>query len=122
MHVFPGLVHTEIFAHLKAPETAGWLPWLMTAFMSGVASWMQWIIGISILDSGARMAWLLASDKFGPGKCWRIEQHCEEVVGQGILEEYREGGWREKVWGYNLGFLRRLWLRGNECQTVVVAE
>jgi hypothetical protein len=113
MHAFPGLVRTEIFSRVKAPQSSGWVPWILTAFMSGFAGWMQWFLGMSVADCGERMAWALTGDAFRPGELWRINEKSDAVVGQGGLGPYVEEGWREKVWDFNLGVFEKA-LRARE--------
>lgn len=107
MHVFPGLVRTELFARVAAPETSGFLARILTRLFGRFGGILQWILGISALDCGARQAFLLTNDKYGPGEAWRIDDKSEPVTAAGVLEHYREEGWREKVWNHNLGIFER---------------
>ncbi|KIW10015.1 hypothetical protein PV08_11791 [Exophiala spinifera] len=101
LHAFPGLVQTEIFSQLTAPESSG-IAWRigLAAVRVLTAIGMR-LVGISPQDSGERHAFHLTSDTFGPG-AHRIDETSKEVVAPGVLEEYRKGGWPEKVWEYTL--------------------
>jgi hypothetical protein len=107
MHAFPGLVRTEIFSRLTAPESFGILGTVLLAIMSSFASTVQWLMGMSTLDCGARQAFILTSDKYGPGEVWRIDENSEPINAPGVLEQYREHGWREKVWNYTVGVFEK---------------
>ncbi|TVY81324.1 Oxidoreductase lepF [Lachnellula suecica] len=113
MHVFPGLVATDNFARLTAPKTFGILGKVLVAFISRFVSTVQWLFGISPADCGARQAFLLTGDDYGPGKMWRIDEKSEPVTTAGILGEYREGGWREKVWEYTVGVFEKALATGS---------
>ncbi|KAF8857528.1 hypothetical protein BDZ45DRAFT_726701 [Acephala macrosclerotiorum] len=100
MHTFPGLVRTGLFSQVVAPESSGILARVLTAIMSTFGSIFLWLAGASALDCGARQAFILTSDNYGPG-AWRIDQNSELVTTPGVLGRYREQGWPEKVWNYN---------------------
>ena len=69
---------------------------------------MQHILGTSIAKSGARQAFLLTSDKFGPGECWRVDEKCEPVTNAGVLDDYRQAGWKEKISSYTSGIIEQV--------------
>jgi len=100
IHSFPGLVRTEIFSRLAPAEEAGMLGSTVLAIMARFAFIMQWLFGSSVEVAGARQAFVLTSDEIGPGKIWRIDEKSAPVTAAGVLEKYREQGWREKVWDY----------------------
>lgn len=108
IHSFPGLVKTDNFTHLKAPEDSGSLAKLLVAVMSSVAWTAQRVLGISILDCGARNAWILTNEEYGPGQLWRVGENCEPAKGSVVLERYRERGWRDRVWEYTVGVFERV--------------
>jgi hypothetical protein len=106
MHVFPGLVSTGLFSRVAAPSTSGLLARSLTALFAGFGSLLVRILGVSALDCGARQAFLLTNDKYGPG-AWRIGDKSELVTAPGVLGRYRDQGWREKVWNYTLGVFEK---------------
>ena len=108
MHAFPGLVATENFSRLTAPESFGMFGRLLVVFIGRFVSMLQYLFGISAADCGARQAFLLTSDKYGPDEVWRINEKSEPVTAPGVLERYREGGWREKVWEYTTGVFEKI--------------
>ena len=75
--------------------------------MAKFAWFMQFVLGTSVKASGARQAFLLAGEKFGPGEAWRIDEKCEAVTKTGVLEQYREGGWRQKIWDFTGGAIEK---------------
>ena len=109
MHSFPGLVRTENFNRMasSAPASVGSLGRFLVALAARFAFTMQWLLGVSALDSGASAAFLLCSDRYGPGECWRIDQKNEPFPPSRVLEEYRERGWREKVWEHTAGVFEK---------------
>lgn len=107
MHVFPGLVRTSLFSRVVAPASSGLLSRVLTAIMSTFGSILIWLAGASALDCGARQAFILTRDTFGPG-AWRIDQNSEAVTKPGVLERYREQGWPEKVWNHNLSVFEKV--------------
>lgn len=100
-HVFPGWVRTDIFARLTAPQSSG-VAWTITlAAIRILVAVVMLIFGMSAQDSGDRQAFVLASDKYGPG-AWRIFRLSDQVSAPGVLEQYRERGWPEKVWEHTV--------------------
>jgi NAD(P)-dependent dehydrogenase (short-subunit alcohol dehydrogenase family) len=106
MHVFPGLVSTRLFSRVAAPSTSGQLARTLTALFAGFGSLLVWLLGVSALDCGARQAFLLTNDKYGPGAL-RIGDKSELVTAPGVLSRYREQGWQGKVWNYTLGVFEK---------------
>ena len=101
LHAFPGLVRTDIFARLTAPESSG-IAWRVAlALIRGLAAMVMLIFGISAEDSGERQAFHLTSDRYSPG-AWRIGSLSDQVSAPGVLEQYRERGWPEKVWEHTV--------------------
>jgi NAD(P)-dependent dehydrogenase (short-subunit alcohol dehydrogenase family) len=107
LHGFPGLVRTEIFSRLTPAEDSGILGRFVFTIMKSLAWTMQWLLGMSVLDCGARQAFILTSDEYGPGEVWRVNEKSEAVTVTGVLERYREQGWREKVWNYTSGVIEK---------------
>jgi ribosomal protein S18 acetylase RimI-like enzyme len=56
---------------------------------------------MSVEDSGERQAFHLTSNRYSPG-AWRISPKSDEISTLGVLEQYRERGWPEKVWEHTL--------------------
>jgi hypothetical protein len=106
LHVFPGLVHTELFSGVTAPESSEFLARTLTALFARLGGLLVRFLGASALDCGARQAFLLTSDEYGPGAL-RIDDKSELVTAPGVLGRYREQGWREKVWNYTLGVFEK---------------
>lgn len=113
MHAFPGLVATDNFSRLTAPKSFGLLGKLFVAFISRFVNTLQRLLGMSVADCGARQAFLLTNDEFGPGQVWRIDEKSESVTAPGVLEQYRERGWQEKVWEYTVGVFEKILTAGN---------
>ncbi len=107
MHAFPGLVATDNFSRLAAPESFGILGRMLVALIGRFVNTVQRLFGMSAADCGARQAFLLTSDRYGPGEVWRINQKSEPVTAPGVLGHYRERGWREKVWEYTVGVFEK---------------
>jgi hypothetical protein len=100
LHAYPGLVQTDIFARLTAPESSG-VVWRVTlASIRGLVAVVMLIFAMSAEDSGERQAFHLTSDRYNPG-AWRIGYLSDQVSVPGVLEQYRERGWLEKVWEHN---------------------
>ena len=107
IHSAPGLVRTEIFSRLKPSPESGFLARLWTVFFRKLMFNVQWYMGVSIADCGARQAYLLTSEAFGPGKLWRIDQESEPVTMAGVLEGYEKNGWGVKVWEFTTGVVEK---------------
>ncbi|KAG2000847.1 hypothetical protein GB937_010766 [Aspergillus fischeri] len=101
LHAFPGWVRTDIFARLTAPESSG-VAWRVTlAAIRGLVAVVMLIFGMSAEDSGERQAFHLTSDRYSPG-AWRISPKSDQISAPGVLEQYRERRWPEKVWEHTL--------------------
>ena len=102
VHSCPGLVKTNIFARLIAPESSG-LVWRVTlVLIRGLVAMVMLCFGMEVEECGERQAFHLTTDRYGPGM-WRINPSSEPVSAPGVLERYREGSWSERVWGYTMG-------------------
>ncbi|MCJ1248159.1 hypothetical protein MMC30_005376 [Trapelia coarctata] len=101
LHAFPGLVRTDIFARLTAPESSGVRWRLLLAIIRGLVAVVVLLFGVSAEDSGERQAFHLTSDRYSPG-AWRIGSSSDQVSAPGVLEQYRERGWPEKVWEHTM--------------------
>jgi hypothetical protein len=53
-------------------------------------------------ESGERHAYELTSDKFVPGS-WRVGRLNDVVPDSGVLVQYREAGWGERIWEFTRG-------------------
>ncbi len=104
MHGFPGLVRTQIYAKQTAPASSGILWKITLALIRYAVAVMMLVIGIKLEESGERHAYLLITDKFGPG-AWLINEKSEESIAPAALRRYRETGWNEKIWDYTV----RVW-------------
>ena len=106
MHASPGLVKTDIFARLTAPESSG-VAWSVTlALIRGLTTVIMMLFAISAEDSGKRQAFQLTSERYGPG-AWRINHRSEQITAPGVLEQYRERGWPEKAWEHTVRIFER---------------
>ncbi|KAF5875533.1 putative short-chain dehydrogenases protein [Botrytis fragariae] len=103
IHSFPGLVASDNFSRLTAPNSFGLLARILVPLIGNFFSVIQKIFGISTADCGARQAFLSTSDRFEGGKTWRIDDKSEVITSlNDALEYYRESGWREKVFTHTL--------------------
>lgn len=103
IHSFPGLVASDNFSRLTAPDSFGLLGKILVPLIGTLFSVIQKIFGISTADCGARQAFLLTSDRFENGKTWRVDDKSEVITSSNdALEYYREKGWREKVFTHTL--------------------
>jgi hypothetical protein len=107
MHAFPGLVATDNFARLSAPDSYGVFGRLVLLLFTRVINMVQTLFGASVSDCGARQAFLLTSDRFGPGAVWRIDQNSEPAGDSALLKKYREAGLPEKVWDHTITVFER---------------
>jgi hypothetical protein len=109
LHASPGLVKTDIFARLTAPEGSS-LTWrILLPVIQGLAGVMYWVLGVSVEDSGERQAFHLTSDKFKPG-AWRVDPESEVVPGDvnGVVEKYVDGGLGGTVWEHTAGVFEKV--------------
>lgn len=102
MHAFPGLVRTNIFAKLRAPESSSIFWWFTLAFIRNVVGLLMVVQGITPQDSGERHAFHLTSHVFGPGSLHLIDESSEEVVLNSVLQGYRDEGMAKTVWEYTM--------------------
>lgn len=101
LHAYPGLVQTDIIARMTAPESSG-IIWRVTlASFRGLMAFLMMVVGLTAEESGERHAFHLTSDTYGPG-AHRIAETSDEVTTAGILEQYRERDWPEKVWEHTV--------------------
>lgn len=101
LHAYPGLVQTDIFARLTPPESSG-IVWRMTlASIQGLVAMVMLFFGISVEECGERQAFLLMTNRYGPGAC-RITSSSEQVMTPGVLQRYREGSWSDRIWEYTM--------------------
>ncbi|TGO27229.1 hypothetical protein BPAE_0045g00260 [Botrytis paeoniae] len=103
IHSFPGLVASDNFSRLTAPDSFGLLGKILVPLIGTIFSVIQKVFGISTADCGIRQAFLLTCDMFERGKTWRIDDKSEVITSSNdALEYYRENGWREKVFTHTL--------------------
>lgn len=100
IHAFPGLVRTDIFAKLRAPESSTYLWWIGLACIRNVVAVLMMIQGISPEDSGQRHAFHLTSDVFIPGTLHLVDESSEEVAPNEVLQGYQENELVKKVWDH----------------------
>ena len=117
IHAYPGMVNTDIFSALAAPDSFGLLGRGVVMFIAFILSIVKNLFGTSPADSGVRQAFHLTTDKYSPGNLWRIDQHSEPVLTSGVLEVYRDRGWREKVWDHTLSVFERALSTGSRVST-----
>lgn len=101
LHVYPGFVQTDNFSRLTAPESSGVAWRLLLALICSLITTVQLIFGVSARACGERQAFHLTSDEYGPG-AWRIGRLSDQVSAPGVLQQYRERGWPEKVWDHTV--------------------
>lgn len=113
IHSFPGLVASDNFYRLTAPDSFGLLGKILVPLIGTFFSVIQKIFGISTAECGARQAFLLTSDRFERGKTWRIDDKSEVINSSNdALEYYREKGWREKVFAHTSQVFKRATITG----------
>lgn len=108
MHASPGLVRTEIFSKLKAPESSSIFWWMALACIRNIVGFLMMVQGISPQESGERHVFHLTSDVFAPGALHLIDESSEEVAPNAILQEYRDEGMSKKVWEFTLQLFERI--------------
>ncbi len=101
LHAYPGLVKTDIFARLIAPESSGVAWRAALVLIRGLVAIIMMLFAMSAEDSGERQAFHLTSDSYTPG-AWRIDHLSDQVSAPGVLGQYRERGWPKKVWEYTV--------------------
>lgn len=62
---------------------------------------VMFVVGISVEESGERQAFYLTNDEYGPG-VWRVNASSDVITAPGVLEQYKERGWAEKVWEHTV--------------------
>jgi hypothetical protein len=77
---------------VKAPREAGAVGKMTVVILSRFVPMVQWVLGMSVLDCGARQAWALTSDRYGPGELWRLGKSSQPVAAPTVLVQYREDG------------------------------
>ena len=101
MHCYPGFVSTNFFARLKPPESSG-IVWTVT--LAGIRAFVGTLMSLFAMSPeqcGERQAFLLTSDRFGPG-AWRVNSSDDEVSSLGVLKKYREGSLKERIWEHTM--------------------
>ncbi|RFU27606.1 hypothetical protein B7463_g8738, partial [Scytalidium lignicola] len=102
LHSFPGLVATDNFSRIDPPASFGIIERTILKLITRFVSVIRWTFGMSVVNCATRQAFHLTSDKYDPGEVWRINQSSEPVTTPGVLEPYRERGWREKALDYTM--------------------
>jgi hypothetical protein len=110
LHVFPGIVKTDIIARLTPPPDhstgLGWQVGL--AAFRGVAAVVMGLFGAEVQDCGDRQAYLLTSDAAVPhAGAWRIGAASEVITAEGVLKRYREEALGRRVWEHTEGVFDR---------------
>ncbi|TVY84965.1 Oxidoreductase lepF [Lachnellula suecica] len=108
MHAFPGLVRTNIFSKLTAPESSSIFWWFALACIRNIVAVLMAVQGISPQDSGARQVYHLTSDTFTPGSLHLIDESSEEVAPNVVLQGYRDEGMAKKVWDFTMQVFDRV--------------
>ncbi|KAH8598704.1 hypothetical protein B0O99DRAFT_613990 [Bisporella sp. PMI_857] len=106
IHAFPGLVRTQIFSRLEAPEGSSFISRVFTTILTRIAYTVQYILGVTIEVCGTRQAWILTDGRFNTGGALRTNEKNEIVTGgagEKMLERYRASGLTAKVWDFTLG-------------------
>ena len=113
LHSAPGLVKTDIFARLTPPESSGLLWRVTLASIRGLAAIMMLCVGMEVEECGERQAFHLTTDRYGPGM-WRIDPSSEPVSAPGVLKQYREGSWSERIWEYTMSVFDATLAKGSD--------
>ncbi|KAK1830624.1 3-keto-steroid reductase [Podospora conica] len=110
LHAFPGLVRTDIGAHIVAPPGSGWWLRVRAAVVRGAVRVMMWLMGVDAERAGERGAYLLAGA--GPaqagGGAWLVDDKSEVVAGPAAVSRYIAEGWPERVWEFTVGVFERV--------------
>jgi hypothetical protein len=114
MHAYPGLVKTEIISGMTPLPGATIWNRIMLASLRGLMAVLMLIVGIDAKGCGERQVFYLTSDKFGPGRAWRINDKSEEVAAPGALAKYREGSWMERIWKFTIAIFEKALMKGQE--------
>jgi len=121
IHSFPGIVKTNVFNH---PEHLG-------PVIRFLANWvlfplLGWLMAVPVEEAGARCLYMLTSPEFAPAEggdaavavvgsdgkkgsgAYAVNEKCEAVVNNKVLQRYREDGLDEKVWEYTMAEYERI--------------
>lgn len=101
LHVAPGLVMTDNFSRLEAPDSSGIVWTIVLELIKGLICVIRMFLGVTLEEAGERNAFHLTSDIYRPG-AWRINKKSDLVLEDSVLEQYREHRWRERVWEHNM--------------------
>ncbi|KAL9620347.1 MAG: hypothetical protein Q9160_005146 [Pyrenula sp. 1 TL-2023] len=114
LHAYPGYVQTDIFARLQAPPSSS-IFWKATlaVIRAFTALVMMSPLAVSAEESGERQAWQMTTGakvlgEGDGGGAWLIDYTSEVVAAPKVLEEYRDRGFRERVWDYTVGVFERV--------------
>ncbi|KAK2811089.1 hypothetical protein FQN50_002425 [Emmonsiellopsis sp. PD_5] len=107
MHAFPGVVQTTLITRITPLENSGIFWWILLAALRGAFPVVAALFGMSTEESGESHAYHLTSDSFGPG-AWRIDSCSDKVTSPGVLAQYREREWPEKVWDHTLRVFKKI--------------
>ena len=113
LHACPGLVRTDNFSRLTAPESCGVAWRVLLALICGLVTTLQLIFGMSVKDCGERQAFHLTSDEYSPG-AWRIGRLSDQVSTHSVLKRYIERGWPEKVWEHTVRVFEKALARDSD--------
>lgn len=106
LHAFPGLVRTDIFARLTAPDSSG-LTWsVILACFRGFIAVAMLFLGVSADESGERQAYHLTNDTYGSG-VRLIGSSSDLSPKPSVLDQYQVRGWPEKVWEHTVCIFER---------------
>ncbi|KAK2774011.1 hypothetical protein FQN53_003875 [Emmonsiellopsis sp. PD_33] len=107
MYAFPGFVQTSLVTRITPPGTSGIFWGISLAALRGAFLVVAALFGTSTEESGERHAYHLTSNSFGPG-AWCIDTCSDKVTSPGVLAQYRERGWPEKVWDHTLRVFEKI--------------
>jgi hypothetical protein len=111
LHSSPGWVGTDIFSRLNAPESSG-IGWrMLLTLIQGIVAVSHKIVGTSVTECGERQAFNLTTDKYSPG-AWRVDPSSDQISAQGVLGQYRDRGWPEKIWEHTVRISDKALTRG----------
>lgn len=102
VHALPGFVHTHTERKKRPTMANGVVLWVLRSLFQVLSEWYIRLFGMAVQESGERFAFILMSEKFGPGS-WRTDPESEVVFDNAILQKYRERDWAEKIWKFTEG-------------------